>query len=179
LQVDVVYAADASAREVSDAVTRVLLARHGREDFTVVTQQEMLDTLGNILGVLTAAVGALGGISLLVGGVGIFTIMTIAVRERTGEIGLLRALGATQRSILKFFLGEAILLSAIGGLGGLVVGIGIALLLAALVPALPVHIELGYTLLAEVIAVLIGLVSGVLPAVRAAGLQPVDALRTE
>jgi putative ABC transport system permease protein len=179
LQVDVVYAPGVSAREVSDAVTRVLMARHGREDFTVVTQQEMLDTLGNILGVLTAAVGALGGISLLVGGVGIFTIMTIAVRERTGEIGLLRALGATQRSILKFFLGEAVLLSAIGGLGGLAVGIGIALLLSALVPALPVHIELGYSLLAEVIAVLIGLISGVLPAVRAAGLQPVDALRTE
>ena len=179
LQVDVVYAAGASAREISDAVTRVLMARHGREDFTVVTQQEMLDTLGNILGVLTAAVGALGGISLLVGGVGIFTIMTIAVRERTAEIGLLRALGATQRNILKFFLGEAILLSAIGGLGGLVVGIGIALLLSAAVPALPVHIEPGYTVLAEAIAVLIGLISGVLPAVRAAGLQPVDALRTE
>lgn len=179
LQVDVVYAPGVSAREISDAVTRVLMARHGREDFTVVTQQEMLDTLGNILGVLTAAVGALGGISLLVGGVGIFTIMTIAVRERTGEIGLLRALGATQRSILKFFLGEAVLLSAIGGLGGLIVGIAIALLLSALIPALPVHIEPGYTLLAEVIAVLIGLISGVLPAVRAAGLQPVDALRTE
>jgi putative ABC transport system permease protein len=72
-----------------------------------------------------------------------------------------------------------VLLSAIGGLGGLIVGIGIALLLAATVPALPVRIEPTYTLLADAIAVLIGLISGVLPAIRAAGLQPVDALRTE
>ncbi len=179
MQVDAVYTAGASVREVTDAVTRVMMARHGREDFTVITQQEMLDTLGNILGVLTAAVGALGGISLLVGGVGIFTIMTIAVRERTAEIGLLRALGATQRSILTFFLGEAVLLSAIGGLGGLIVGIGIALSLSVAVPALPVSIQPSYTILAEVIAVIIGLISGVLPALRAAALQPVDALRAD
>lgn len=179
LQIDVVYAAGTPSGEVAEAVKRVLMARHGREDFTVITQQEMLDTLGNILGVLTAAVGAFGGISLLVGGVGIFTVMTIAVRERTTEIGLLRALGSTRRQILQFFLGEAVLLSAIGGLAGLVLGIGITLLLSVTVPALPVSIPLFYTLLAEGIAVLVGLISGVLPALRAARLEPVDALRAE
>lgn len=179
LQIDVVYQAGTPAREVAEAIKRVLLARHGREDFTVITQQEMLDTLGNILGVLTAAVAAFGGISLLVGGVGIFTVMTIAVRERTSEIGLLRALGATRRQILRVFLGEAILLSAIGGLAGLLAGIGVALLLGAIVPALPVRIALSYVALAEGIAVLVGLLSGVLPALSAARLEPVDALRVE
>ena len=82
------------------AIKRMLSHRHGQEDFTITTQQQMLDVLGSVLDMLTVAVGALGGISLLVGSVGIFTVMTIAVRERTGEIGLLRALGATRAQIL-------------------------------------------------------------------------------
>lgn len=81
----------------------------------------MLATLSNILDILTAAVGALGGISLLVGGVGIVTIMTIAVSNNTNEIGLLVALGARRRTILGLFLGEAVVLSALGGLVGLAV----------------------------------------------------------
>ena len=104
----------------------MLIARHGREDFTITPQQQMLDVLGSVLDVLTFAVGALGGISLLVGGVGILTIMTIAVAERTAEIGLLRALGAQRRQILLLFLGEAALLAAIGGVAGLALGWGIA-----------------------------------------------------
>jgi putative ABC transport system permease protein len=95
---------------VAAAIKERLIARHGREDFTIITQEEMLKTLSNILNVLTMAVGALGGISLLVGGVGIVTIMTIAVTERTGEIGLLVALGAPRRTILLLFLGEAVAL---------------------------------------------------------------------
>jgi putative ABC transport system permease protein len=76
-----------------------LVSRHGSEDFTIVTQTQMLDVLGSVLGVLTLAVGAIGGISLLVGGVGITTIMTIAVRQRRAEIGLLRALGASASAL--------------------------------------------------------------------------------
>ncbi len=111
----------------SRASRRILAARHGAEDFTVITQQQMLDVLGSIVDVLTLGVAALGGISLLVGGVGIFTIMTIAVRERTQEIGLLRAIGARRARIAQLFVGEAMLLSAIGGAGGLALGFAIVL----------------------------------------------------
>jgi len=164
---------------VAKAIKERLIARHGREDFTVVTQEEMLKTLSNILNVLTMAVGALGGISLLVGGVGIVTIMTIAVAERTGEIGLLVALGAPRRTILGLFLGEAVALSAIGGLLGLLLGYGLAQLIHVAEPALPVHTPISFVILAEAIAIAIGLLAGVLPARRAASLDPVEALRTE
>lgn len=164
---------------VAAALRERLIARHGREDFTIVTQEEMLKTLSNILNVLTMAVGALGGISLLVGGVGIVTIMTIAVAERTGEIGLLVALGAPRRTILALFLGEAVALSALGGLLGLLLGIGLAQLIHFALPALPVHTPLSFVLLAEFVAIAIGLAAGVLPARRAAQLDPVEALRTE
>jgi putative ABC transport system permease protein len=177
-EIHVIYAEGSPAPEVVAGIKRVMIARHGREDFTIITQQEMLDSLGKILGVLTTAVGALGGISLLVGGVGIFTIMTISVRERTAEIGLLRALGSTRRQILVLFLGEAVLLSALGGLGGLCIGMVLAELIRFAAPSLA-SIAFGYVVLAESIAVVIGLVSGILPAIRAAKLEPVDALRAE
>jgi putative ABC transport system permease protein len=164
---------------VAAAVKAVLAERHGREDFTLTTQEDMLRTLSKILNVLTMAVGALGGISLLVGGVGIVTIMTIAVTERTNEIGLLKALGARERTILGIFLGEAVALSAIGGLLGLALGIGVAQLLHLAVPALPVQTPLSFVLLAEGVAVFIGLAAGVLPARRAARLDAVEALRAE
>jgi putative ABC transport system permease protein len=139
----------------------------------------MLDVLGSIVEVLTLGVAALGGISLLVGGVGIFTIMTIAVRERTAEIGLLRAIGATRARIAQFFLSEAILLAAVGGLLGLLLGLVIVLSARLAVPGLPVSLSPLYATLAETIAILIGLVAGVLPARHAAALEPLDALRTE
>jgi putative ABC transport system permease protein len=160
-------------------ISRILLARHGSEDFTILTQQQMLDVLGSIVDVLTLGVGALGGISLLVGGVGIFTIMTIAVRERTAEIGLLRAIGATRRRIAQFFLSEAILLASIGGLLGLALGFVIVVIARLAVPGLPLTLSPLYAGIAEGIAILIGLVAGVLPARHAAELEPLDALRTE
>jgi len=179
MTIDVAYAQGVSAARVVAAIKTVLTARHGREDFTITTQEDMLRTLSNILDILTMAVGALGSISLLVGGVGIVTIMTIAVSERTGEIGLLVALGATRRTILALFLGEAVALSALGGLIGLALGIGLAQLIHVAVPALPVHTPLTFVILAETIAVVIGLLAGVLPARRAARLDPVAALRAE
>jgi putative ABC transport system permease protein len=178
-EINVAAAEGVSSALVAAAIKERMIARHGREDFTIITQEEMLKTLSNILNVLTMAVGALGGISLLVGGVGIVTIMTIAVSERTGEIGLLVALGARRRTILLLFLGEAVALSGLGGLLGLLLGIGLAQAIHFAVPALPVHTPLSFVLLAEAVAISIGLAAGVLPARRAAGLDPVEALRTE
>ncbi|KFB68040.1 ABC transporter permease [Candidatus Accumulibacter vicinus] len=179
MKIDLSYEEGVPAAGVSALVKATLTARHGREDFTITTQEDMLRTLSNILDVLTVAVGALGSISLLVGGVGIVTIMTIAVSERTGEIGLLVALGAPRRTILGLFLGEAVVLSALGGLFGLLLGVGVAQLLHLLLPALPVHTPLSFIILAENIAIAIGLLAGVLPARRAARLNAVDALRAE
>ncbi|HKJ72326.1 MAG TPA: ABC transporter permease [Gammaproteobacteria bacterium] len=179
MEIDVLYDPRASVDEVAAGIRRVLEERHGRQDFTITTQQQMLETLSSVLNVLTLAVGALGGISLLVGAVGIFTIMTIAVSERTGEIGLLRALGARRRQILALFLGEAIVLAALGGGAGLLIGAGGAWLLGWAVPAIPVHTPWSYAVAAEGLAAAVGLAAGVLPARRAARLDPVTALRTE
>ena len=173
------YREGTSAASVAEPVRQLLKARHGREDFTLTTQEDMLRTLSNILDILTLAVGALGGVSLLVGGVGIITIMTIAVTERTGEIGLLVALGAPRSAILGLFLGEAVALSSLGGLAGLVLGFGLAQLIRLLAPALPVHTPIGFVATALAISVAIGLLAGVLPARRAARLDPVEALRAE
>jgi putative ABC transport system permease protein len=179
MEIDLVYEAGQNGDAVAERAKALLKLRHGAEDFTITTQDQMLDVLGSVLDVLTAAVGALGGISLAVGGIGILTIMTIAVRERRREIGLLRALGAAQGQILLLFLGEAVLLASLGGLAGLLVGAGGAWLIGAAVPALPTHIAWGFVLLAEVTAALIGLGAGVLPALAAARLDPVEALRDE
>ncbi len=178
-EIDVLYAPGAPAEEVVGGIRRVLRGRHGREDFTITTQQQMLEVLGSILNILTFAVAALGGISLFVGGVGILTIMIIAVNERVSEIGLLRALGAGRRQILVLFLGEATVLATLGGLIGLVLGIGGAEILRLAVPDLPVHTPWVYVALAACLAVLIGLAAGVFPARRAARLDPVEALRSE
>ena len=179
MEINLAYSEGADAQRVADAAKAILIARHGREDFTVVTQADMLRTLSNILDILTMAVAALGSISLLVGAVGIVTIMTIAVAERTSEIGLLVAVGAKRATVLRLFLGEAVVLSAVGGVFGLVIGIGLAQLVRLLVPALPVHTPLTFMLLAEVVALVIGLAAGVLPARRASRLDPVQALRAE
>ena len=179
MEIALTYDPEAPAARVAEAVKKRMIARHGREDFTVLTQEDMLATLSNILDLLTAAVGALGAISLLVGGVGIVTIMSIAVTERTGEIGLLVALGARRRTILALFLGEAVVLAGIGGLLGLLVGAGLAQLVGLLVPAMPVATPWRYALAAEGVAIVVGLAAGVLPARRAARLDAVEALRAE
>jgi len=179
MEIDLLYQEGAQTKHVVKGIKRILEARHGSEDFTITTQEQMLDVLGSILNVLTFAVGAIGSISLLVGGIGIITIMTISVNERTTEIGLLLALGAKQTQILLLFLGEAIVLSAVGGLCGLALGIGLAQLLHIALPALPVHTPWTFVFLAEGIAILIGLMAGVIPAKRAAKLDPVEALRSE
>jgi putative ABC transport system permease protein len=179
MQINVSYAEGLPSAVPAQAIRTLLTARHGAEDFGLTTQEDMLRTLSKILDVLTLAVGALGGISLLVGGVGIVTIMTIAVSERTNEIGLLKAIGAPAATILTLFLAEATALAALGGLLGLGLGAGLAQLLHLAMPALPVSTPWHFVAVAEAIAILIGLAAGVLPARRAAGLDPVEALRAE
>lgn len=178
-EVDVRYDENRPASEVEGDITRLLIARHGSEDFTITTQDQMLSTMRVILSTITSAVAALGGISLVVGGVGIFTIMTISVQERIFEIGLFRSLGARRREVRRLFMAEALALGAAGGLLGLVLGQGAAWLLSALFPVIPVSISVAYTIAALMIAVLIGILAGVAPAVRAARMNPVLALRAE
>jgi putative ABC transport system permease protein len=179
MEIHVTYEPTAPLVEVEQGIKRILIARHGAEDFTVTPQQKMLEVFGTLLDAITFAVAAIGGISLVVGGVGILAILTIAVAERTSEIGLLRAIGATRRRILLLFLGEAALLAAIGGAAGLFLGWGIALALRVVLPALPVHTPWSYAVLAELVALAVGLAAGVLPARRAAHLDPLEALRSE
>lgn len=179
MEIDLLHATSSSSAAVAEQLRKILQARHGSEDFTITTQEKMLEVLGGVLGTLTIAVGALGGISLLVGGVGILTIMSITVNERTGEIGLLRAMGVERSQILTLFLGEAMALAAIGGVAGLALGIGGSWVFSLLVPALPSHTSWGYVVSAELLAVFVGLLAGVLPARRAARLHPVEALRAE
>ncbi len=179
MEIDLLYKAGARVDRLIRNIRTTLIARHGLEDFTITTQEQMLEVLNSILNILTMAVGALGGISLLVGGVGILTILTIAVNERKAEIGLLRAIGATRSQILLIFLGEAMVLAGIGGFAGLLIGAGGAWLLGAVVPALPTHTSWPYITMAELLAVSIGLIAGVLPARRAAHLDPIVALRAE
>lgn len=179
MEIDLLYQNDLQSKTVAERAKKLLKSRHGSEDFTITTQEEMLRILGSVLGVLTMAVGGLGAISLLVGGVGVVTIMTIAVNERTPEIGLLRAIGADRKQILWLFIGEAAVLAGIGGLAGLLLGTVTAWLLGVFVPALPIHTPWMYAVYAEALAVGIGLLAGVLPARHAAGLNPVEALRAE
>ena len=179
MEIDVLYKSNLEADKVKDLLKDVLIARHGDEDFTIVTQEQMLEVLSSVLDILTFAVGALGGISLIVGGVGIMTIMTIAVKERVSEIGLLSALGAERHQILTLFLTEAMLLSALGGALGLILALSIAQLIQLAAPEVPVHTPWHFVIMAEALAVIIGLIAGAVPARRAAAMSPVDALRSE
>jgi putative ABC transport system permease protein len=179
-EIDVIYRNAGATRAVVDAIRQVMLERHdGEEDFTITTQESMLQTLDRIIGVVTAAVGAIGGISLLVGAIGILTVMWISVNESTSEIGLLRALGARRGQVLAYFLLQAALLATAGGAAGVAAGFGIIRLLHLALPALPVSTPIEYVLGALALSFVVGVASGVLPARRAARLDPIEALRAE
>jgi putative ABC transport system permease protein len=179
-EIDLTFAHESLTGPIVAGVRRLLIERHGgREDFTLTTQAEMLEVFGNIMDVITMAVGAIAGISLVVGAIGILTMMWIAVGERTREIGLLRALGTTARQVQQLFLMEAVTLAGLGGLIGLGLGLGTAVLLRLAVPGLPVHTPTAYVVAALAVSTATGLLSGVAPARRAASLDPVEALRAE
>jgi putative ABC transport system permease protein len=179
MEVDVVFSAQTTSAKMSDRIYNKLVERHGQEDFTLITQDEMLASLDSILSILTLGIAALGSISLLVGGVGIFTIMTTNIHQRSAEIGLLRAIGTSRRQLLSLFLGEAILLSFIGGILGMLVAMSILALMALFAPSFPLSPNPFYLLLALFISGLIGLLSGIRPAWHASKISPVYALRNE
>jgi putative ABC transport system permease protein len=178
-EIDFEFVSSESGDAVVARLERLLEERHGRLDATVMTQAAMLDVFDNVLRAITIAVASIGGVSLLVGALGILTILWIAVGERTHEIGLLRALGATRVEVQQMFLFEAAVLSGMGGVAGLALGaLGLAALAEA-VPALPLVVQPLFVLLALGISLVVGLASGWAPARKAAGLDPIEALREE
>lgn len=169
-----------SARDVEPArraILAVLCDRHGgQEDVTILTQDAVMKTFGKVLAILTAALAGIAAVSLTVAGVGIMNVMLVSVSERTREVGLLKALGASRGQVLRAFLVEAALLSTAGGVLGLLAGWGGTLLLRGLYPDFPVQPPAWAVAAALVVSVTVGLVAGVLPARRAARLEPVVAL---
>jgi putative ABC transport system permease protein len=149
-----------------------------QDDFTIFDVRQIADTLGSITGLLTKMLGAVAGISLLVGGIGIMNIMLVSVTERTREIGIRLAIGAVQREVMLQFLVEAVVLSCLGGVIGLVLALGATIGLSAAL-GLGFMFEPGTNLLAFGFSALIGVVFGYFPARRAASLNPIDALRHE
>ena len=178
-EIYVVYYENVQPEEAVASIKRLMIDRHGVEDVTITTQEQMMETLGDIMKWLKFTVAAFGGISLLVGGVGIFTIMTVAVNERTSEIGVLRAIGASRKRIRDVFLLEAMFLAILGAMLGLLIGFAAVNITLVLYPDLPIAIAWDYILYAVLISLAIGLLAGFLPARAAARLDPVEALRTD
>jgi len=178
-EIDVVHYERYATEEAVASIKRLIIDRHGSEDVTITTQANMLETLEDIMKWLKFTVAAFGGISLLVGGVGIFTIMTVAVNERTSEIGVLRAVGASQKKIRDVFLLESIFLAILGALLGLSIGFAAVYVALAFYPDMPIAIAWDYIVYAVFISLAIGLLAGFLPARAAAQLDPVEALRTD
>ena len=178
-EIDVVHYERYATEEAVASIKRLIIDRHGSEDVTIHTQANMLETLEDIMKWLKFTVAAFGGISLLVGGVGIFTIMTVAVNERTSEIGVLRAVGASRKKIRDVFLLESIFLAILGALLGLSIGFAAVYVALIFYPDMPIAIAWDYIVYAVFISLAIGLIAGFLPARAAAQLDPVEALRTD
>ncbi|MEE8368533.1 MAG: ABC transporter permease [Thermoanaerobaculia bacterium] len=179
-EIDVLFSHSSMVDTVIADIRSLLTERHrGKEDFTITSQAAMLDVFGNVMQVITASVSAIAAISLLVGAIGILTMMWISVGERTHEIGLIRSLGATRRQVQWLFLTEAAIISTLGGLAGLAFGLAVCALLRQAIPGLPIQTPTVYAVAAVVFSLATGIISGVAPANRAAALEPVTALRAE
>jgi len=171
--------------EVKERIRRVLRQEHGLkpgqpDDFRVQTPEQLTESFNTVINAITAVMAGIVSISLLVGGIGIMNIMLVSVTERTREIGILKALGATRQDILLQFLIEALALCMIGGLIGVAAGYGLGALVATLLPGFPpAHVPLWAVALSFGFCAAVGVLFGIIPAAKAAQLDPIDALRYE
>ncbi|MEW5986320.1 MAG: ABC transporter permease [Chloroflexota bacterium] len=187
LRVDLIYAQAISDERQEAAISQIEIALRethnisyrDEDDFTVLSQAELVSAFGQVTNVLTIFLGVIAGISLLVGGIGIMNIMLVSVRERTREIGLRKAVGAKRRDILWQFLLEAIVLALCGGLVGLALGAAGTTLIGTLSDELQPQLAWDSVALAILFSAAVGLFFGIYPASRAAGLNPIEALRYE
>jgi len=169
--------------DVQNQATDILLARHNitdptKADFNTMNQSDMLATASSITSTMTYLLAAIAGISLLVGGIGIMNMMLTTVTERTREIGLRKAVGAKKRDIRMQFLIESMMLTVIGGIIGIILGIGIAWAIT-LTGLLTAQVSLMSIILSFGVSAIIGIIFGYYPAARASNLNPIDALRYE
>jgi putative ABC transport system permease protein len=176
-----------SVNRATEEISEILRTRHrtevGLDDFTIFTQDSILDVATSVTNVITIFLGGVAAISLLVGGIGIMNIMLVSVTERTKEIGLRKAIGAKKRDILIQFLTESVLLSLFGGFVGIVLAWVLASILGLIFAAsgtpIEPHITMSAILMATMVSSAVGLIFGIFPANNAANLQPVEALRHE
>ena len=165
-----------AVKDIQIKATQILGKRLSEDEFTVQTQEQTLSTISQITRVLSAALGGIAAISLIVGGIGVMNIMLVSVTERTREIGLRKAVGAKPSDIRNQFLIEALTLSGLGGVIGIILGIGISLIIGRFitttVPLWSIVLSFGFSML-------VGVIFGVAPAIRAARLDPIQALRYE
>jgi putative ABC transport system permease protein len=170
---------DTALSAVDDALRRAhKLSADADNDFTAISQTDLLSATATITGIMTVFLGAISGISLVVGGIGVMNIMLVSVTERTKEIGLRKAVGARRRDILYQFLTETVTLSLFGGIIGILVGAGIAALVN-LTGVITTRVSIESIVLAFGFSAAVGIFFGIYPANRAAGLRPIEALRYE
>jgi putative ABC transport system permease protein len=186
VQLQLQAASSETVDQVKDDIKRLLRERHHigpdqADDFRVLVQNEILDIYSKILGGVTAVVGAIVGVALLVGGIGIMNIMLVSVTERTREIGIRKSVGARRRDILVQFLIEAVTLALVGGVIGILLGYGVGAFAVKLIPGdFPAaHVPLWAVLIAFGFCSLVGVAFGIYPASKAARLDPIEALRYE
>jgi putative ABC transport system permease protein len=175
---------EADVNPLIQSVGDLLRTRHrvAEDDFVISSQQDFLATISQVTGLFTAFLGAIAGISLVVGGIGIMNIMLVSVTERTREIGIRKAVGARRRDILSRFLIEAIVVSASGGIIGILIGTGLSRLLSTVNlggQSIPSVVSPDAVVLAFTVSATVGLFFGIYPAMRASRLNPIDALRYE
>lgn len=172
--------ADEDSMDAAESTLKTwMLERFGNDEdaFTIINQSALMETMGSVTNTLALMLGGIAGISLLVGGIGIMNIMLVSVTERTKEIGIRKAIGAGRASIMMQFLIEALMVSLMGCLAGIVLSVGILYLAGMAMEEMSFHISMGVVWVAVGFSVLIGVVFGIYPAGKAAGKPPIEALR--